>query len=38
MYRLTIRGTDEKVSPILLRVMEERLSLGSPPPDSGNGS
>jgi len=38
MYRLTIRATDEKVPPILLRVMEERLSLGSAPPDFGNGS
>lgn len=31
MYRITIRATDEKVPPVLLKVMEERLSLASPP-------
>jgi AP-2 complex subunit alpha len=28
MIRLTIRATDESVPPILIRVMEDRLSLG----------
>ncbi|CUS07797.1 unnamed protein product [Tuber aestivum] len=37
MYRLTIRATDEKVPPPMLRVMEDRLSLGSPAPDHSNG-
>jgi AP-2 complex subunit alpha len=28
MIRLTIRATDESVPPVLLKLMEERLSLG----------
>ena len=28
MYRLTIRATDESVPPVLLKLMEERLSQG----------
>jgi AP-2 complex subunit alpha len=28
MYRLTIRATDERVPPILLKSMEDRLSQG----------
>jgi AP-2 complex subunit alpha len=28
MYRLTIRATDETVPPILIKFMEEKLSLG----------
>ncbi|KAI9881312.1 MAG: hypothetical protein M1830_005599 [Pleopsidium flavum] len=28
MYRLTIRATDESVPPVLLKIMEERLSQG----------
>ncbi|RPA91944.1 Adaptor protein complex AP-2 alpha subunit [Choiromyces venosus 120613-1] len=38
MYRLTIRATDEKVPPPMAKVMEERLSLGSPMPEHGNGN
>ncbi|KAG0636582.1 adaptin N terminal region-domain-containing protein [Tuber brumale] len=38
MYRLTIRATDEKVPPPMLKVMEDRLSLGSPAPDHSNGN
>lgn len=34
MYRITIRATDESVPEILLKVMEGRLALGSPPFDS----
>ncbi|KAL7276667.1 hypothetical protein RUND412_000327 [Rhizina undulata] len=37
MYRLTIRATDESVPPVLLKIMEERLALGAPPLDFGNG-
>lgn len=33
MYRITIRATDESVPPVLLKVMEGRLALGSPPPE-----
>lgn len=36
MYRITIRATDERVPPILLKIMEERLSLASRPQDFGN--
>jgi len=32
MYRVTIRATDETVPPVLLKIMEGRLALGSPPP------
>ena len=28
MYRLTIRATDESVPPVLIKVMEEKLSQG----------
>ena len=28
MYRLTIRATDEAVPPILLKLMEDRLTRG----------
>ena len=28
MYRLTVRGTDESVPPVLLKLMEDRLSQG----------
>lgn len=28
MYRLTIRATDESVPPVLIKLMEERLSKG----------
>lgn len=28
MYRLTIRATDEQVPPVLLKLIEERLSQG----------
>jgi AP-2 complex subunit alpha len=38
MYRLTIRATDEGVPPPMLRVMEDKLSLGSPLPDYSNGN
>jgi len=31
MFRLTIRATDEAVPPILLNLMEERLSQGMKP-------
>ncbi|KAF8531803.1 adaptin N terminal region-domain-containing protein [Trichophaea hybrida] len=33
MYRITVRATDETVPPVLIRVMEGRLALGSPPPE-----
>jgi AP-2 complex subunit alpha len=29
MVRLTIRATDESVPPVLLKLMEERLSVGT---------
>lgn len=35
MYRITIRATDEKAPPMLLKIMEERLALASPPSDFG---
>jgi AP-2 complex subunit alpha len=28
MFRLTIRATDEAVPPVLIKLMEERLSQG----------
>jgi AP-2 complex subunit alpha len=28
MYRLTVRATDESVPPVLLKLMEDRLSHG----------
>jgi AP-2 complex subunit alpha len=28
MYRITIRATDESVPPVLIKAMEDRLSLG----------
>jgi AP-2 complex subunit alpha len=28
MIRLTIRATDESVAPVMLKLMEDRLSLG----------
>lgn len=34
MYRVTVRATDENVPPVLVKVMEGRLALGSPPPDN----
>jgi len=30
MYRLTVRATDESVPPVLIKIMEERLSQGEP--------
>ena len=37
MYRLTVRATDESVAPILVRLMEERLSQGFAPQEVING-
>ncbi|KAI5809297.1 adaptin N terminal region-domain-containing protein [Pyronema omphalodes] len=34
MYRITVRATDEAVPPVLIKVMEGRLALGSPPPEN----
>jgi len=28
MFRMTIRATDDSVPPLLVKIMEERLSLG----------
>jgi AP-2 complex subunit alpha len=28
MYRITIRATDESVPPVLIKIMEDRLSQG----------
>lgn len=28
MVRLTIRGTDESVPPVLMKIMEERIAVG----------
>ncbi|KAF8250787.1 Adaptor protein complex AP-2 alpha subunit [Wilcoxina mikolae CBS 423.85] len=33
MYRITVRATDETVPPVLIKVMEGRLALGSPLPE-----
>lgn len=38
MIRLTIRATDESVPPVLLKLMEERISMGmSTTPESREG-
>ncbi|KAI9867057.1 MAG: hypothetical protein M1813_000455 [Trichoglossum hirsutum] len=37
MYRLTIRATDESVPPVLMKLMEERLSQGIPPDTAFSG-
>lgn len=38
MYRVTIRATDESVPPVLIKVMEEKLSQGTDPSsDNVNG-
>ncbi|KAI9860221.1 MAG: hypothetical protein M1824_003221 [Vezdaea acicularis] len=36
-YRMTIRATDESVPPVLLKIMEERLSVGVEAASSSNG-
>lgn len=30
MFRLTLRATDESVPPVMIKAMEERLSIGNP--------